>query len=119
MTSNGSLVHDIPAMNGKADSSRVSQAVAATPEAARKTGEAVRRNPAPVAAVAIALAGAAAVVMRMRAARKPQTRVQKVRAAVSGLPSRMPSRKKPSMMSRLGGGKPSMTSQVRSRLGMR
>ncbi|GAB7036362.1 MULTISPECIES: hypothetical protein [Catenuloplanes] len=113
-----SLVHDTPAtMNGKADTNRVSQAVAATPEAARKTGAAIRRNPTPVAAVAIVLAGATAAVLRLRAARKPQTRTQRVRAAVTTLPSRM--RRTPSMTTRmaskLGRGKPSMA----QRLGLR
>ncbi|MDP9795164.1 putative OsmC-like protein [Catenuloplanes nepalensis] len=113
-----SLVHDTPAsMDGKAGTSRVSQAVAATPEAARKTGAAIRRNPTPVAAVVIALAGATAAVIRLRAMRKPQTRTQRMRAAVTTLPSRM--RRTPSMTSRMaatmGRSKPSMT----QRLGLR
>ncbi|GAB7051510.1 hypothetical protein [Catenuloplanes indicus] len=113
-----SLVHDTPGTtNGTGDTSRVSQAVAATPEAARKTGAAIRRNPKPVAAVVIVLAGAAAAVIRMRAMRKPQTRTQRMRAAVTTLPSRM--RRTPTMTSRMAGklgrGKPSMT----QRLGLR
>lgn len=91
MTSNGSLVHDTPAhaMNEKADPSRVSEAVAAAPEAARRTGETIRRNPTPIAAAAIVLAGATAIVIRMRAMRKPPTRAQRVRAAVTTLPARV------------------------------
>ncbi|WP_033342669.1 hypothetical protein [Catenuloplanes japonicus] len=118
MTSNGSLVHDTPVLNGKAGTGRVSEAVAATPEAARKTGEAVRRNPAPVAAAAVVLAGATAVVMRMRAMRKPKTRTQKMRAMMTDMSSRLPSRKPPSMMARLTGRRPSMATQMRNRLGM-
>lgn len=113
-----SLVHDTPGTTtGKADTSRVSQAVAATPEAARKTGDAIRRNPTPVAAVVVVLAGAAAAVIRMRAMRKPQTRTQRVRAAVTTLPSRV--RRTPSMTTRMAGklsrSKPSMA----QRLGLR
>ncbi|MDR7275098.1 hypothetical protein [Catenuloplanes atrovinosus] len=93
MTSTDSLVHDTPATrDGKTGTGRVGQAVAAAPEAARRTGAALRRNPAPVAAAALLLAGAAAAVLRMRAMSAkpaPLTRTQRVRAAVTSLPSRV------------------------------